>query len=365
MAPVLGTRCHRDSIRLLASRRRLAAARCGSRFASRLGGTPLCALVVSAAALCTACGGLPPLPPYPGGARPASPLGLADDRPADGSLRPGDELIVESGSGDQRRQVRGRVDSTGELHVDSNKDVPVAGLSLALAEARVAQELRRSDKFAEVDLMLANRAAQRVTVLGALARPGPIEAGPLMRVADVVAAAGGILIQEEAGGLPALEVGDLDRAALVRNGTALPIDMREALRARPGHNVYVHPGDLLYVPFATTNTVSVFGQVNTPRMLPHRSGMRLTEALAAAGGLTTGAAKGDIRLVRGSVEAPRAFQASLAGIADGEQNDAMLAPGDVVFVEDSFFEDAGEILALAAPLGALALLTATLVILGR
>jgi polysaccharide export outer membrane protein len=344
MAPVPRAWSHRESSRI----------RSPSRFVARRARTG--GLAWALPALCIGCAGLPPLPAYPQPARAAAPLGLADDKPPDGALRPGDELVVESGSGEQRRQVRARVNATGELHVDSGRDVPVAGLSLDLAEERVTQVLRESDKLAEIDLLLANRPSQRVTALGALARPGPIEARPRMRIADVIAAAGGILMQADAGGMPALEVADLDRAAVVRNGTALPIDMRAALRAKPGHNVYVHPGDLIYIPFATFNTVSVLGQVNAPRMLPHHAGLRLTEALAAAGGLTTGGDKGDIRLVRGPVESPRVFQASLADIADGEENDAALAPGDVVFVQDHLFEDTAEVFDLAAPLSALLLL---------
>lgn len=319
-------------------------------------------LAVGAAALCVACTSLPPLPPHPTGPGALAPLGLADDRPTDGALRPGDQLIVESGSGEERRRVRASVNATGELHVDSGQDVPVAGLSLDRAEERVTDVLRTRDKFAEIDLLLASRPSQRVIALGALARPGPIEATPRMRVADVIAAAGGILFQSDAGGLPALEVADLDHAAVVRNGTALPISMREALRAKPGHNVYVHPGDLLYVPFATQNTVSVLGQVESPRVLPHRSGLRLTEALAAAGGVSSGGDSDDIRLVRGPVDAPRVFQASLADIADGDQNDATLAPGDVVFVSDHLFEDLEEFFGLAGPVSGLLLVAIGVII---
>jgi polysaccharide export outer membrane protein len=291
-----------------------------------------------------------------------APLGLANDQPHDGALRPGDELIVESGTGEERRRVRGRVNATGELHVDSGNDVPVAGLSLDSAEERVTEILRRRDRFAEVDLQFANRPTQRVIALGALRRPGAINAVPRMRVADVIAAAGGVLLQSDAGGLPALEVADLDRAALLRNGTALPISLRYALHAKPGHNVYVHPGDLLYVPFATEHTVSVLGQVGAPRVLPHRSGLRLTEALAAAGGVTTDGDADDIRLVRGPVEALQVFQASLADIGDGDQNDATLAPGDVVFVDDHIFEDLDEVFGLAMPLSALMVLAVGLIV---
>jgi polysaccharide export outer membrane protein len=311
------------------------------------------------------CAGLPQAPAFPSGASGPAALGLADDRPPDGSLRPEDEVLVETGTAEPRRQVRARVDARGQLHVDSGRDVPVAGLSVARAEAMVTQAVRRTDKHAEVSLQIERRPTDRITVLGAVVRPGFLEITPAMRVADLVAAAGGIL-QQAAGdvGASPVDIADLDRAALVRKGTALPINMRDALRAKPGHNVYVHPGDLLYVPFATDRRVSVLGQVNAVRVMAHHPGMRLTEALVLAGGLTPGADKGDIRVVRGPVEAPLVYQASLSDIAEGEQSDATLLPGDVVFVEDHWVEDLGEVFGLVSPIvgGLTAFLLSVLVI---
>lgn len=305
-----------------------------------------------------ACAGLPTLPARPAGAEARGALGLVADRPPEGVLRPGDELIVEIGIGEERRQIRARVDARGTLHVGSGRDVHVAGLSLEVAEERVTQAFREDDTLAEVTLLMAGRPGQNVTALGALGRPGSVGAQPGMRVADLIAAAGGVLFVEEAAGQPAIEVADLDGAALVRNGTALPISMRDALRAKPGHNVYVHPGDLLFVPFATENTVSVLGQVGAPRVLPHHSALRLTEALSAAGGVTPGGDKDDIRVVRGPLHAPAVHRTSLSAIADGDQHDSLLMPGDVVFVEDSFLEDAGEFFALLGPVAGLGMMVA-------
>jgi polysaccharide biosynthesis/export protein len=278
-----------------------------------------------------------------------APLGLAQDAPPDMMLRPGDEVFVESAVGDEHRSLRARVDARGALHVGSQQDVKVAGLTLESAEARVASILRQRDRFVEVNLLVASRTSQRVVAFGALTRPGPVDVSSGMRVADVVAAAGGVLLRPAAAAQPALELGDLDRAALLREGTALPISLREALRGTPGHNVYVHPGDLLYVPFVSQNAVAVLGQVTAPGLFPHHSGMRLTEALGSAGGVTLDGDKGDIRVVRGPVHAPRAYTASLSAIADGKQHDSLLVSGDVVFVTDSFLEDLAEVMEVVTP----------------
>ena len=59
---------------------------------------------------------------------------------------------------------------------------------------------------------------------------------------------------------------------------------------------------------------------------------------------------GDIRIVRGPSDKPAVYQASLAAIAEGEQHDAVLAPGDAVFVEDSFLEDMTEVFNVILPI---------------
>lgn len=332
--------------------------------APRRGGVACTSTAVWLAGLLGGCASLPPPPASP--PRSGPPLrGLADDHVPDGALRPGDRLNLEVTSGDEASVATGVVDARGYVHVTPGSDVEVSGLSLKSAEQRLGEVVHQRDRFAIIDLQFAARPTERVSVLGALAKPGYIELTPGMRVVDILAAAGGLLAEStsastasspaapgrtaEAGAVAA-PVADLADAVLVRNGKALPIDFEQALRGAPGHNVLVHPGDQIYVPFAAGNLVSVLGQVGRPMVLAHRSGLRLTEALAAAGGLTEGGNASDIRLVRGPPDAPKVYRANLGAIASGSQHDAALAPGDVLFVTDDPIEDVREVLGLLAPL---------------
>jgi protein involved in polysaccharide export with SLBB domain len=308
-----------------------------------------CAGLVWSSALWTGCGSLPPTPVYPEGTR-ALPLGLTNDPAPSGTLRAGDQLAVEVTAGKEARIVLGIVDARGDVHVGSGQDVRVGGLSLQAAEERVTKQLQTKDKFAEVNLQLASRPTQRVSVLGAVLRPGYLELGPGMRVVDVIAATGGLLTSLPAEGAAPTPVADLDDAVLVRDGKALPISVRKAMTGAPGHNVRVHPGDQLYVPFATDQVVAVLGQVTRPGVFVHHEKMRLSEALGAAGGITVQGDKSDIRVVRGTIEEPKVYQSSLAGIVSGNDHDSALAPGDVVFVQDDLIEDFAEVANIVLPL---------------
>lgn len=277
--------------------------------------------------------------------------GLARDEHPQDQVRVGDRLVIAVSDGTRTSERTVWVESNGRAHVASGQDIALAGQPLKVAEQRVVDALRAKDRFAIVDIRLAAASAQRAVVLGAVVSPGSEELVPAMRVSGLVAASGG-LVQARAttGGRIAPSPADLAGARLLRNGVALPIDLERALRGELGHDVLVHPGDLLYVPYASSSGVAVLGMVGRPNVVPHRPRMRLTEALAASGGLDPSGDKHDVRIVRGKADAPVAYSASLTAIADEDGPDAALVAGDVVFVEDKAIEDIGEVLGLLAPL---------------
>jgi polysaccharide export outer membrane protein len=228
--------------------------------------------------------------------------------------------------------------------------VPVAGVSVKSAEERIMAALRTVDRLAIVDIRLAATSEQQAVVLGAVVSPGHAPIAPAIRVSGLVASKGGLLqARSTTSGRIASSPADLGRARLLRKGVALPIDIERALLGEPGHDVLIHPGDVLYVPFASTNAVAVLGMVGQPQMVPHRPRMRLTEALAVAGGVDQWGDKHDVRIVRGKAEAPVAYGTSLTDVVDEDGPDAALVSGDVVFVEDKPLEDLGEVLGLLAP----------------
>jgi protein involved in polysaccharide export with SLBB domain len=173
-----------------------------------------------------------------------------------------------------------------------------------------------------------------------------------MRLADLLAAAGGAA-RSEADGL-AISSGDLGGARLVRDGVTLPVSLEVALSGDPRHNIRVRAGDTLYVPADLHRLVSVLGQVGSPRVMPHRSGMRLTHALSLAGGVTRDGNWGDVRVIRGDPARPTVYSTSIADVVDGRAHDVVLAPGDIVYVASAGHADMRDVMnsvsALLAPL---------------
>ena len=308
---------------------------------------------VVAQLLLVGCGGHPLVPATPDGDAFAAvgditPPGMDPTPPRAMSLFPGDVVTLRLVSLETTEIEGLSVDERGMLHVPLAGDVQVAGLPLVEAERLIEEALHRFDRTVRATVILSDPQGQRATVIGAVGAQGRIPIVPGMRVADLLAAAGGPSVSDE-DGLATLTA-DLHTARLVRDGEALPISLALAVTGDVRHNVRVQPGDHLYVPPQLGTLVSVLGEVQSARVIAYRPGVRLTQALAMAGGLTRDANGGDIHIVRGPSTSPRVYRAAVDHVVAGNLPDPVLAPGDVVYVGSSALADFRDVVNTVAPL---------------
>lgn len=272
--------------------------------------------------------------------------GVPDDRPPRFVLLPGDQIAVQSVS-TTTTSVTVALDATGAVHVPLAGDVSISGLSLTEAEAKLKSALQRYDKYIHVNVGLSAASGHTVTVLGAVQTPGVLMLNPGARVGDVLLQAGGVLTTVINGEL--VSGSDLEAAQLIRDGRPLPIDFRRAMAGDPLHNVFVRAADHIYVPPERGRQIIILGAGGNT-VFQWAPGMRLTEALARGGGVPPMGDKNDVRVIRGPMEAPRVYQSSLRDIVDGESYDVEMYPGDIIWVEDHWIEDLGEVMAVISPL---------------
>ena len=311
--------------------------------------THLPSLAACACLVVAGCASLPP-PPPPAEPIPSPAPGLTKDPAPPFRLRPGDGVRVEVETEPEPTTWEATLDAQGRVHLSGIGSVQLGGQTVAQAEVRVEALVRRRDRLAKVVLFVSQTEGQRATVLGAVVRQGSVPLSPQMRVAQLITASGGVLSAEDPATSAPRSLADLESATLTRDGRVVPIDVARAMQGDPRHNVFVHAGDHLYVPRREQGSVVIFGQVGAPGVFTHRSGLRMTEALALAGGITTGGDKSDIRLLRGPLEDPGVYQADLAAIVDGAGPDVALQAGDVLFVTDDPLEDVGEVFGVLVPL---------------
>jgi polysaccharide export outer membrane protein len=270
------------------------------------------------------------------------PAGLPEDPALPAQLFPGDVITLVLNSATREEEPNLRVDDRGVVHVPLAGDVEVAGITLTEAEQRLETALRQYNPSVRVAILLTAASGHMATVVGAVGTPGRVEVTGGMRLVDLIALVGGPLVSEESD--TTFSGADLGAARLVRNGTALPISVNLALTGDLHHNVRIHPGDVLHVPRALQQLVTVFGEVEAPAVMMYRPGLRISQAVAVAGGVTRDGDAGDVRVIRGDSEHPRIYQAGISDIVDGRSPDVVLAPGDIVYVSSSAHADLRDVM---------------------
>jgi polysaccharide export outer membrane protein len=249
------------------------------------------------------------------------------------------------------------VDRSGRVHLPLAGDVLIGNRTLADAEALLTTALTRHDRFARPTLSLIEAKGRFATVVGAVEKPGNV---PLLgegRLVEVLASVGGARVTTQEDRL--VPLGDLDGTRVVRSGQSLPVDLRLALQGNPRHNIPLLPGDIVYVPPVLEGRITILGHVARARTMGFRRGLRLTEALAEAGGLTRPADLEDVRILRGGLARPRVYVASMNDVLAARRPDVELAPGDVVFVSEHWFASVTDVLEKIIPTAATVMLGAS------
>ena len=269
------------------------------------------------------------------------PPGMPEDRAMPFVLLPGDTVRVQIISMETVDAPGLLVEPDGMVTVPLAGRVHVGGKTPTAAEAAIAEAVRRLDYMAKVIFFVVDTGGHRVTVLGAVERPGIVPLKGDLRLAEVLATVGGPKMRDTDGQL--LEVGDFEATRVVRAGKTLPVSLARALEGDPLHNVLLHAGDHVYIPPARGKMITVLGNVKTARMVAAPPGSRLTTILALAGGTTREADEGDIRIVRGPLSKPRVYRASVRDLIAGRAPDVELAPGDIVYVTEHWIATLGDV----------------------
>jgi len=278
-----------------------------------------------------------------------TPAGLENDYPVPLVLLPGDTITVRTMSSETNDYQGLVVDDEGKVHVPIAGPVQVSGLAPHQAERTLEGVMQKFDRFVRVSVLVTGWGGHYATVIGAVGEEGQKTITPNMRLAELLAISGGPLRLEKEGEISF--IADLDGARLVRKNQAVPVSIRLALQGDPKHNVLVHPGDQLFVPAGLGERIAVLGIIGAGgAMVTFRPGIRLTEALATAGGVTPDSDYEDVRIIRGPLKKPKVYQYDLEELMDGKTGDIQLAPGDVVFVSEHWAATMAQVLDRITPL---------------
>jgi polysaccharide export outer membrane protein len=238
------------------------------------------------------------------------------------TLGPGDAIKIQVFQNTDLT-LETRVSEAGTITYPLIGAVQIGGLSIAKAEARIAQLLEEGGFIVkpQVTVLVTQIRGNEVSALGMFNHPGrfPLETTH-MKLSDVIALAGGIM---PTGSDSVFLVG-------VRAGRPFhrEIDVPSMLSVPGGgDDPLVQAGDVVYVHRAPL--VYIYGEVQRPGSFRLERNMTVMMALANGGGLTPRGTQRHVRLHRVA--------------ADGQiqeiepKLDDRLQPDDVVFVRESLF----------------------------
>lgn len=137
--------------------------------------------------------------------------------------------------------------------------------------------------------------------------------------------------------LEGLENVNLRQSYLLRDGEKILTDFHDLFtNSNLSKDVTLQPEDIVFLPSNQMNRVYVLGSVKEPKPIPFFEGMRVLDAVFAAGGLDEFATKSSIILLRGEAEAIKLRTKELLSGESVEQN-IELQPGDYLYIRDSLF----------------------------
>ena len=223
-----------------------------------------------------------------------------------------------------------RVNDNGTIALPLIGSISVKGMTSSKAEEMISSAYKI--KYLEnphITVVVKDHQGGRVTVTGAVQKPGTYEYLSQGRVLDALALAGGL--SEKAGYTLQVRRNSLES----KDSDNLVIDLDQLLnQGRDELNIKIRRGDTVFVPQA--GVVYVDGAVQKPGIYQIKKEMTVQEAIVAAGGFHSTADPSRIKLARSSDTGKReVIQLDTKGVEENLENNVTLKDRDIIFVESS------------------------------
>jgi len=228
-----------------------------------------------------------------------------------------------------------RVSGRGTISLPLLGEMEVRGLTGMQVEDKLREALTKKYlQDPQVSVFIREYGSKKVSVIGAVGKPGVYEMLGPRTLLQVLSEAGGL--EKEAGA-------HLYVIRAAQDGTAqtIPVNVGDLLMNRsPEINLPVQPGDVVSVPIDRPIYIYVDGAVRTPGRLEELASRPITvlQAIAKAGGTTERASLKGIKILRRGTDGTQTdLPVNLKRIRQGKQPDPLLEEGDVVVVPETFF----------------------------
>ena len=222
-----------------------------------------------------------------------------------------------------------RVAEDGSITLSLLGRVEVAGLTAQELEKKLGTLLDQQYTKGGSHVTVFIKEFQKVSVIGAVGRPGQYEIVGPTTLLQIIAQAGGLTDK-------AISEIYIYRPAADGKPTRLAISLDDLASGNQEFNVEVKPKDVISIPIDRTLNVFIYGEVKTPGAVPYLASKRITllQAIAQAGGPTEWAKRSRLVIKRKDKTTGKEMKinVNLKNIISGKVADIMLEEGDVVIV---------------------------------
>jgi polysaccharide export outer membrane protein len=239
-------------------------------------------------------------------------------------IGPGDKLMISVwDSPDLSMETPVRPD--GQITLPAAGDVKAAGLTTAQLKKKLEKVLAKFVKKPIVTVIVTEMTNNRVYISGGAIVPGVVSLTSNMTLFRFLCQAKN------------LANADLESAYLSRNGKIIlknfyPLFMEGKLQ----YDIPLQANDIIHIPTNEMNRVYVVGAVAAPQAVPYHPGMKVLDAILAAGGFNQYAKQSKVTIMRKDGKSLVANIEDLLSGKDIKQN-LPVAPGDYVVVNEIFF----------------------------
>ncbi len=220
-----------------------------------------------------------------------------------------------------------RVDGNGNIHIPYLGKIKVGGLTISQAQNIIAEAAKKYIIDPWVVVEVGEYKSHSLYLLGQFRNSGTYYMDRPLNLLQGIALGNGYD-----------SAADLTSARLIRSNRIVPVDVNALLsRGDQKHNVWLKPGDTIYIPDNKNRMVFVFGAVKKggPVAIPP-GGLTLPQAIATAELRDTGHDFHYIRIIRSlSTTQGELMVVDFDKILRGEAMPLILQQGDIVYVPKS------------------------------
>jgi polysaccharide export outer membrane protein len=241
-------------------------------------------------------------------------------------IGPGDVLAIEvAGEPELKRKVKVAQQGTIELpYIDHS--IKLAGLTEQQATELLRKEFVAILKEPQVTIFIEEYHARMVSIAGAVNQPKQIALTRELRIYDLISLAGGMTDKAD----------NVIQLVRFRPAETMEVINLNDLVRKPELNRVLRDGDFINVP--ESGVIYVTGNVNKPGAFPLKETVKLSQAIAMAGGPMQDSKKKEIHLVRSGGPDQTDTKEIIVNLLEIEKDaskDIILKPYDVVMVPES------------------------------